>query len=79
MTMPVLVTRSRTTKWFMSQCRIAGSASCASASTADLDAARAEADALGEVAQLEQRLAAAARHRELADLGQARARLRSSR
>ena len=72
MTMPVFVTRSRTTKWFMSQCRIAGSASWASDSTLDLDAARGEADALGQIAQLEQRLAAAARHRELADLGQAR-------
>ena len=33
MTIPVLVTRSRTTKWFISQCRIAGSASCARPST----------------------------------------------
>ncbi len=34
------VTRSRTTKWFMSQCRIAGSASWARRLDLDLDAAR---------------------------------------
>ena len=37
---------------------------------ADLDAARGQADPFGEVAQLEQRLAAAARHGELAQLVQ---------